>query len=619
MKKNSIKLLIIGTAFASVLSGCGDGWFERDPKNILTNEQVWNDPNMVKSQLANLYNRITHLHGDFNTGGMTEIDDAMWCGALDGNGRNNFQYGNDYGRLWDYGLMRDINMSIENLETYGTELTEEEKSLFKAEFRFIRAYIYFDMVRRMGGVPLITSTLEYDYSGDPSYLQHPRAKEHEVYDFVYSECEAVKNDLKANAGSQTRANYFTALALESRAMLYAASIAKYNALYTPTLVTDGGEVGIPASMADDYYRKSLAASKEIIKDGGYDLYNKNADKGVNFYKLFMDKEKNPEIIWAKDYKNPVKVHSFGFDNVIQHLKEDNENSSCIGPSLGLVEAFDNLDGTPGKLKYMDENNNYKVFDNPADLFANKDARLYGTVIYPGTKYRGSDVDIQAGVAVWNDEKQDYDLLSDPTLGSTYTDGKTYVGQDGPLDGAQNVSNTGFYIRKYISEEVGFTLRNYEENWWPWFRLGEIYLNAAEASFELGDEDPGALFYINKLRERAGFPANSLTSLTLEKIQNERRVEMAFEDQRYFDLKRWRIADDVWDGDESENSTAVVYGLYPYRIAKAKPGTNDTDKYIFVKHRSSRFILARMFRMSNYYSSIADDVINNNPLIVTILR
>ena len=82
-------------------------------------------------------------------------------------------------------------------------------------------------------------------------------------------------------------------------------------------------------------------------------------------------------------------------------------------------------------------------------------------------------------------------------------------------------------------------------------MGEIYLNAAEASFELGDEDPGALFYINKLRERAGFPANSLTSLTLEKIQNERRVEMAFEDQRYFDLKRWRIADDVWDGDESE--------------------------------------------------------------------
>ena len=54
MKSNSIKLFVIGTALVSVLSGCGDSWFERDPKNILTNEQVWNDPNMVKSQLANL-------------------------------------------------------------------------------------------------------------------------------------------------------------------------------------------------------------------------------------------------------------------------------------------------------------------------------------------------------------------------------------------------------------------------------------------------------------------------------------------------------------------------------------------------------------------------------------
>lgn len=614
MKSNTIKLFIMGTAFASLLSGCGDGWFERDPKNILTNEQVWNDPLMVKSQLANLYNRITHLHGDFNTGGMCEIDDAMWCGALDQNSKNNFRYGNDYGRLWDYGLIRDLNMSIENLETYGTDLTEEDKALFNAEFRFIRAYIYFDMVRRMGGVPLITETLEYDFNGDPSYLQHPRAKEHEIYDFVYSECEAIKNSLQGNAGSKTRANYYTALALESRAMLYAGSIAKYNALYTPSIVTEGGEVGIPSSMADEYYRKSLAASKEIIEQGGYDLYNKNSNKGVNFYQLFMDKDNNPEIIWAKDYMHPNKVHNFGYDNVVQHLKEDNDNSSCIGPSLGLVEAFDYLDGTAGTLKYIDDNGEYIAFENPADLFANKDARLYGTVIYPGTQFKGENVDIQAGVAVWNESTGTYDLLSDPTLGSTYTDGKTYVGLDGPQDGAQNVSNTGFYIRKYVSEESGYTLRNYSENWWPWFRLGEIYLNAAEASFELGDETPGALHYINKLRERAGFPANSLSSLTLAKIQNERRVEMAFEDQRYFDMKRWRIADDVWTG-EDNNDQAIVYGLYPYRIASAKPGTNDTDKYIFVKHRSTRFIQARSFQMSNYYSSIADDVINNNPLIV----
>ena len=81
-------------------------------------------------------------------------------------------------------------------------------------------------------------------------------------------------------------------------------------------------------------------------------------------------------------------------------------------------------------------NDYKVFDNPEDLFANKDARLYGTVIYPGTQFRNSDVDIQAGVAVWNAPKGEYDLLTDPVLGSKYTDGGTFVGQDGPTDRTQ---------------------------------------------------------------------------------------------------------------------------------------------------------------------------------------
>lgn len=182
MKSKSIKIVLLGAVLTSMLSGCGDSWFERDPKNILTNELVWNDPNMIKSQLANLYNRIPQLHGDFNTGGMCETDDAMYCGTLDQNYRNELRYGNDYGRWWDYGLIRDINMSIENIDKYGTDISADAKLQFKAEFRFIRAYVYFELVRRMGGVPLITTTLEYDFSGDPSYLRNPRAKEHEIYD-----------------------------------------------------------------------------------------------------------------------------------------------------------------------------------------------------------------------------------------------------------------------------------------------------------------------------------------------------------------------------------------------------------------------------------------------------
>lgn len=110
----------------------------------------------------------------------------------------------------------------------------------------------------------------------------------------------------------------------------------------------------------------------------------------------------------------------------------------------------------------------------------------------------------------------------------------------------------------------------------------------------------------------GFPANSIQTLTNDIIRNERRVELAFEDHRYFDLKRWRIADKVWDGLDS-NPVAVVHGLYPYRISR--PGHPDNGKFIYERVRPTRFKKARFFRMANYYSSIDQAVINNNPKIV----
>ena len=176
-----------------------------------------------------------------------------------------------------------------------------------------------------------------------------------------------------------------------------------------------------------------------------------------------------------------------------------------------------------------------------------------------------------------------------------------------------MSNTGFYLRKFVSESPQDGVRpSLASNWWTWFRLGEIYLNAGEAAFELG-QTAKALNYINEVREaHGGFPANSLTELTIETIQNERRVELAFEDHRFFDLKRWRIADKVWNGLETD-ANAVVHGLYPYRVIR--PGHPDDGKYIFDRMRPTRFRRARFFKMANYYSSIDPSVLNNNPKLV----
>lgn len=608
MKTRYIKLFLVGTVLASSLSSCGDSWFERDSKTILTDEQVWNDPKLVLSQLANIYNRLPQLHGDFNTGGMTETDDAMYSGTMDQNYRNELQYGSDYGRYWDYGLIRDINMSIEKIGKFGTKIDDNQKNQFIAEFRFLRAYVYFEMVKRMGGVPLITKTMEYDFSGDPTYLQTPRAKEHEIYDFIYNEIQQIKDDLTGNEKSQTRANTYTAYALQSRAMLYAASIAKYNSLMATPIATEGGEVGIPASMADAYYQKSLDASKEIIEHGPYELYNKDADKGKNFYDMLMVKTANKEVIFAKDYIASLKVHRFAYDNIVRHLTEDNETSSTISPSLSLVESFDYLDGSKGTLKYKNTDGSYVVYDKISDIFANKDKRLYGTIVYPGTTFRAIPVEIQAGVAIWKDNH--YELSVNATLGSNYSDGGTWTGLDGPKDNTPDVSNTGFYIRKFVSDASGASARGISaENWWPWFRLGEIYLNAAEATLELSKPNPE--YYVNKLRERAGFAPNSITTLTMEKLRNERRVELAFEDHRYLDLKRWRQADKIWNGIESD--ATMVRGLYPYRIIR--PGHADHNKFIYDKMNPTRFKKPRYFQMKNYYSSIAQDVLDNNPKIV----
>jgi hypothetical protein len=586
---------------------------------MITDEQLWKDPVMIQALLANYYDRLPSLSGVFNSTVSSEYDDAMWSGHADQNGRNDFAFPDSYGRYWEpqgtnaypnssYVFIRDINLTLEKMDQFSGSLTEVKRKQFNAELRFIRAFVYFELVKRMGGVPLVTKQLLYDFSGDPTSLQTPRAKESEIYDFIYNETEAIKDNFVETASSRTRANKFVALALQSRAMLYAGSIAKYNNLMSAPISTPGGEVGIPADKATDYYQKSLAASEAIIASPNYVLHNTTGlPKGENFYKLFMD-ESSKEMIFAKDFATG-KVHGFTYDNVVRSFRSDIEGSSMISPSLSLVESYDYLDGTRGTLRDKDASGNYIAYNSIADIFANKDGRLYGTVVYPGSIFRAQPVDIQAGVAEWVNGAY---TLRVGNLGSVFTDGKKLTGFDGPRDNDQYVSNTGFYLRKFVSENPQDGVRpSLASNWWSWFRLGEIYLNAAEAAFELSR--PEAKDYINKLREvHGGFPANSITTLTTDIIRNERRIELAFEDHRFFDLKRWRIAHLVWNGSETD-ANAVVWGLYPYRVVR--PGHPDDGKYVFQRTRPTRFRRARFFQMSNYYSSIDPQVINNNPKIV----
>jgi hypothetical protein len=596
-----------------ILSGCAEEWLDRKPQNIILEEQVWNDPKMITGLLANYYDRLP-AHTSLTTGWaeFAAYDEAMWSNNDDG--RNNIvSYPFERWRLWDYGLIRDINLAIENIDQFGVSLSAAQKTQFSSEFRFLRAMVYFELVKRMGGVPLVTKQLIYDFNGNPSTLQQPRNKEEEVYDFISSELDAIKGTL-GNGTSNTRANKYTAMALKSRAMLYAASIAKYNGRMSSPISTPGGEVGIPASRAAGYYAQSLAASEEIINSGEYELYNTNPNPGENFYEAITKKTANREVILAQDFLvSKDKRHGFTYDNIARNVREDNLSSSSITPSLNLVEDYEYLDGTSGELKNRNATNtDYIYYDNLDGIFANKDHRLYGTVIYPGTSFRGIPVQIQAGVKVWNAASNSFQNVESNTLGSNYEDGRLLTGSSGPQRSQTEVTNSGFYLRKYVDQTAMSSTRGIRSDmWWIRFRLGEIYLNASEAALETG-KTADALKYVNIIRERAGFGTNSLKALTLERLQNERRVELAFEDHRVWDLIRWRKAHEVWNGN-ANNPDAVIYALYPYRVIR--PGHPTHNKYVFDKLVAPRFRAPRFFQLGNYYSSIDQAVIDNNPKII----
>jgi hypothetical protein len=621
--KNIFKFIII-LIFTVFVTGCAKKWLE-EPKSttILLPEQVWNDPAMITSLLANYYDRLpVHSQIDNGWGNFAAYDEGMAPGSADLNTDNNNILSYGYGRwsIWDYGYVRDINLALEGISKFSTVFSIAAKRQYRAEFRFLRAFDYFEMVKRMGGVPIIKEQLIYDYSGDATALRKPRNTEEEVYDFIASELDAVKDSI-GNAGSKDRANKYAVLALKCRAMLYAASIAKYNNQLPVPIALTGGIVGIPASKANVYYQAALNAAKEIINSNVYQLYNKNANLGENFYEALTKKVNNPEMIMVKDFNIlKVKKHNFSYQNICRTMREDNLSSSCVVPSLNLVEDYEYLDGSAGTLKGVGDGTvatqaNWIYYNNLSDIFNNKDARLYGTVVYPGTSFKGVDVQMQAGVYEWNTSTNRYDRFESSTFGAMYKDGKLQTGNGGPMRTTQEVSCTGFYMKKFIDPATLSSARGVGSDIaWPRFRYAEVLLNAAEAAFELGDITT-SLNYVNQVRARAGFPANSLTAgkLNLAELQNERRVELAFEDHRTWDLARWRIAHTVWNG-QASNPKAVLYALYPYRVINSvDPSKN--GKYVFDKFVAPKFVAPRFYQMGNYYSSINQTVLDNNPLII----
>lgn len=397
------------------------------------------------------------------------------------------------GTIWgrSYRGIRDINYGLNHIDE--VPMSEGLRARLTGELRFQRAYRYFDLIRNYGEVVLVGDHV-YDLTDDFSNTDslYIRSSIEAGIDYVVRELDAAAAALPAdhaNNWALGRATQGAALALKSRMLLYAAS-PLYNA----------------GTWAD-----AAAAAKAVMDLRRYRLFEGGYDK------LFLTAENNPEVIFERLYTS-------GAVHVAMEIANGPNGYDGWGgntPLQNLVDDYEMISGKP-----IDDPGSGYDKDHP---YENRDPRFYATILYNGAPYRGD--------TVW-----------------TYTPGGK-DSKDGPSN--WNTSKTGYYLRKFMDDNLPIV------NPWgiagtqPWFylRYAEILLNYAEAQNEAVGPDLSVYDAINKIRFRAGMPdlekGLSQEDMRLA-IRRERRIEMAFEEQRYYDVRRWKIADQV------ENTPA--YGI-----------------------------------------------------------
>jgi hypothetical protein len=595
--KSIHKLIIaISVGAGTLVTSCQK--LDIPPTNIFTPDIIYNSEAGVKSFLATIYQNLPiedfkyRPDQGFKTGG-NDWENFYNSASVTGEEVGPFggmDIGGGFG-YWPYGDIRNVNTLIAELPKHVATLSQSTVNALLGEAHFLRAYYYFGLAKRYGGVPIIK--VPQDPAAPLSELQVHRDKEQATWDFIGAELD-LGYQMMPESSDAGRANKYVAAALKSRVMLYAGCIAKYGSVnFVDGQARSLGLVGIPADKATAYFQAAYDAAK--LLEGHYSLYNANADKVQNYVDLFL-KSGSPENIFIKQYSIANHTAHSWDDTMSPRYMTANALSRSY-PTLDFVRlwgdlAVTNADGTP------------KRFDDRTGIMQGLEPRLLATVYFPGATLRGLTFDMQRGIypsfsgtAAAEVAKQansrSYILAGDT---KTLYQGKQVIGFTGPWTGGDELTRTGFYVRKYVDYNKPQAAVDLNRSEQPWIdlRYGEILLNRAEAAIELGNTGD-ALSDINQIRNRAG--ATPYASIDRDKVRNERRMELAFENQYYWDLKRWRTSDVVLD-------RAHFKGLMPYYIL-------NENKYIFLAE-PELFNREYTFQKQFYYEGIPGGEIGKNP-------
>lgn len=572
--KNIKQIFLVIALLAAV--ACENQILDKQPLDTITDATVWEDANLINGFLTTQYTLSVvmvqesssyiagwgagspvdggwDIYGSEHGGGMFAINNLSdeGKGGWDFTGHAGFKSGgiNVNSAIlpwWEYPyyIIRNLNMLIARVPT--SPIEDADKVQMIAEARFLRAFNYFAMVKRYGGVPIITDVQSIDDSEEILYPE--RNSEQEVYDFILSELTDISGDLPTEP-TYDRPSKWAVLALQSRAALYAGSIAQNG-----TVQLDG-LLGISAGDASKYYQMAYDAADSIIQYGPHSLYDVNTDKTMNFRELFMQK-RNVETIFIKAHDEVdalgAQGHTWNYDFGQRPKPHGWDLGMANTPYLEFVEAFENIDGTSGTLDRTALQSQLWTME---ELWGNKDPRFAATVYTQETPWQ-----LAVGIGGLRDNIVDFHNGLIDSTGVELSSG-TY--NSIPVQGTQNVSgmfHTGFGVMKYLDEDLSMGgTWSHSSSDYVVFRYGEVLLNYAEAAYELGNTGD-ALTQINAIRTRAGI--ENLTSIDQEQVRHERRIELAYEGHRYWDLRRWRTA-----ATELTTSFSGLRYIYDYNTGK----------------------------------------------------
>jgi len=560
--KNMKNIKITGWIFSflliiSISQSCDS--FESEPVNRIGDDDVWasmdstgthlmNYLNGIYLYLPNLHNRINLDYLDSGTDDAVPSVDKSNDNSVNSfrNGRISPQNVIDGSRWSDnYSGIRQANNFLANVDRAHLEASKRQMvNTWKAEARFLRAFYYFDLIKRWGGVPIVGDKV-FAFNDN---LNLPRNTFEQCAEYILNELNEIENDLysinnlaDANIG---RATNGAAIALRTRLLLYMAR----------TLNNPDNDWAKWKKVADE--------AKKVIDLGKYALHS---DFQSLFYTL-----KNTETIFLKEspINNNVELNNspVGFQSASYACK------GYTSPSQGLVDAFLTLDGK----MIEDTDSGY----DPQNPYNNRDPRLKGTVFFNGSLWLNRIVE-------------------------TFEGGLDKPNQMFPQ------TQTGYYLRKFMGNNETSTSITTTHHSFIIMRYAEILLNYAEALNEYDPEGSktdieDALIQIRKRAgitagadNRYGLPAGYTQDEMREIIRNERRIELAFEEHRFYDIRRWKIAEFVMN--------TPVTGM---KIIKRADGTFLYEKMDIQK---SVFDKSKMYLFPIPYSEIiGNSAMTQNP-------